>query len=245
MLLLIGITAYIYMMLLSVSYFMFRETAFTIDGINYEIVDTAASNGKLSKTLYEYLESSVMKYGRFNIRIKLGKLIKAGLYDTYYNSREIIDRDLEIGDKLTIRIEAADESVFSRLLKSMPAYISSQGSSNISLGIISTKTAIVSAASLKAAVGYEVITSIAATLEGAANAAEPPAIHVITLLNNEGKYYGPSASEYLTTDNLIYGDEPDEAEGSGINRIFDNGVFTTEDEYYQSGELKLIRYIQQ
>ncbi len=112
------ITMFIFILffLLSITYSLHKKIELNVDTINYNVVEAVSTNGKLSEHLYSHLTNSITKYGDFEIVVKLEKQISPGIYDIHYDNSYIVEKNLEIGDKISIYIEAREPSLFGRLM---------------------------------------------------------------------------------------------------------------------------------
>lgn len=113
---LIGLLMLLYVVCLIIFFFLQENIRENINMLNYEIVEIAATSGTLRSTSYKILEQNTAKYGDYKISMKLERQIKPGIYDTFYNNDEIINKPLKIGDRLTICLEDRNASLFERLL---------------------------------------------------------------------------------------------------------------------------------
>jgi len=170
-----------YLFWLSIFFFVHEAIRTNIESINYGVADVASTKGEISQDLYDYLESNISRFGSFSINLKLERQIKPGIYDTYYRNDEIIGKQLKVGDRLTICIEALEETFFEKLLR-MPV-LGNAASSNSRFIIRSVKTAYIAKSSVKNVKGYDVIADIADKLDDMLKSENPLAILVITKLN--------------------------------------------------------------
>ena len=220
-------------------YFLHQTIEIDVNNVNYNVVEAVATSGKFSKDLFDYLSDSVSKYGDYYIKIKFEKQIKPGVYDTYFDNSDIIDKHLRIGDRITVYLEDRSLTLFGRLINT--AFLGSQSDRMLDTHIKSVKSAIIAKDSKNLVKGYDVISDIC-SWEGKAYISDdglPVNVFVKTKLSMSGK-------EYDVT-NPDYGDTSDESGNTGENYIFDNGDFIKEEiEYDQSGiKMLSIKYIQQ
>lgn len=112
------ITMFIFILffLLSITYSLHKKIELKVDTINYNVVESVSTSGKFTNQLYNHLTHSIAKHGEFEIVIKLEKQISPGIYDTYYDTGYVLERNLKIGDKISLYIEARDLSMFGRLI---------------------------------------------------------------------------------------------------------------------------------
>lgn len=112
------ITMFIFILffLLSITYSLHKKIELKVDTINYNVVEIVSTNGKFTDKLYDHLSGSITKHGDFEIIVKLERQITPGIYDTYYDTGYILEKNLEIGDKISVYIEARDPSLFGRLM---------------------------------------------------------------------------------------------------------------------------------
>jgi len=103
-------------MLLMITYSEHEKYEEIIDSINYNTCEIIATKGKLTQQLYDELMGSISKYGDFTVKLRYDKQIKPGVYDTFYDEDEIIEKDFKIGDKITIYLEDKNLSLFGRFI---------------------------------------------------------------------------------------------------------------------------------
>jgi len=233
----ISILLLTYLIFLVIFYFLHENMRVTVDRINYEVAEVISTSAIFTGNLYSYLEDSILKYGEYKISLRLDKQVKSGIYDTFFDIDDIIDKPLRVGDRLTIHLKDQDMSLFDSLLNAtIPGYRSSFFDNRIE----SVYTAVISKNYIDLVKGYDVIADIRKYSND-----ESVAILVITKLNSSGKFYGSASHVYVDTDNTVYGDTQDEWGNTGVNYIFDNGDFLREVEVYPDGLIKLIKYSQQ
>ena len=227
-----------FMVFLISFYFLHMSIKENVNDLNYSISETIATSGVFSNNAFEYLKENLNKFGDYLIEIKLDKQIKPGIYDTYFDESEIIDKKLNVGDRVTVYLEDRNPSLFGRLINA--AFLGYKPDKLIETEVKSIKTAIVAKSAKNLVKGYEVISDIKAKLIDT-----NIAIFVTTKLNPSGKFYNIAVHPDTQSINPVYGDDPDEIGNTGINYIFDNGDFICEIIKYDSGLLRLIKYIQQ
>ncbi len=244
-----------YMILFAVFFFMHQTIVMDVNKINYSVVEAAATSGKFSKDMFDYLNNSLAKYGKYKIKIKWERLVKDGIYDTYFEdidfnnknqvkidantkTGEVVNKTMKIGDRFTIYVEDTEPTLFGRLLNA--TFLGYSRDRTINNQIKSIKTAIIANNARELVKGYDVIADINTRYKSEFTTSGV-AIFVSTKLNPTGKYYGKSGHRDesgtidVAVDNLEYGnvEEPDEAGNTGLNYIFDNGDFLKTEEYYQ------------
>lgn len=235
-----------YVLCLIIFYFLHQEIRENVRRLDYEVAEIVATSGILDDKTYQYLSDQVSKFGDYEIKLKLEKQIKPGVYDTFFETLQtldinhpvIINRRLQVGDRVSIYLEDRQPTLFGRLVNA--TILTYSPNRWIDSNIKCLKTAIVSKNAKDLAKGYDVIADIKNQL------VDPDiAILVVTRLNPGGKYYGYSTHPYIGSSNPKYGDDPDEIGNTGINYIFDNGDFQRQTEYYPDHRIKCITYIQQ
>lgn len=219
-------------------YFLHETVKSEINQINYHAIEVITTNGILTQSLYEGLLERGGRFGSISIQLKLEKQIKPGVYDTFFDKEEIVDKRLEIGDRITIYIEDEDLSLFGRMING--SFLGYQITNRLDYRVHSVKTGIIAKNAKDLVKGYDII----AEIDLRANEDEI-AILVVTKRAGSGKYYGWSGHPDVLQTNRIYGDQEDERASTGINYIYDHGDFVRTKEYYSTGELRLIKYVQQ
>lgn len=219
------------------SFFIHITIKNDVNQINFYTVYDVSDSGIFTTETYNDLKEKINKYGDYDISLRLDKQIESGIYDTYFEESEILDKRLNRGDKITIHLEDKGYTWFGRLVNF--SFLSYSPKMKIDNRIRSTKSAVISKNAKDIVKGYDVIASIK---DSAVD--DSIAVLVSTKMNTSGKYYGSSSHESIGTTNLQYGDDLDE-QYPGINYIFDNGDFIRNIEYYDTGIVKLIEYIQQ
>ncbi|HBY19554.1 MAG: hypothetical protein A2Y24_02905 [Clostridiales bacterium GWE2_32_10] len=132
-----------YVILLISFFFLHEVLKNNINEINYSILDTVATTGVFTDDIYEYLKKQVFLYGsetKYQVVIKYEKKVKPGTYDTYWKKDwidfgELTNKNpdgstkedeiltiigkpvpMHIGDKVSIYLEAQDQTLFVKLL---------------------------------------------------------------------------------------------------------------------------------
>jgi hypothetical protein len=233
-------------------FFLHEDIKETVNDINYSAAEAISTTGILNDIEYRCLKDSLSKFGDYKITLKVEKQLKQGVYDTYYDTDteidsafktsdytkvDILNKHLQLGDRLTILLEDRNPTVFGRLINS--SVFVWKPEKTIDINIRSLKTATIGSRNKNLRSGYDVAVEIK---KAAADISM--AVYVVTKLNKAGKYYGSDTHDYVDITNLYYGDEADERSG-GVNNILENGSFLSEVEFYSSGKVKLIKYIQQ
>lgn len=137
----ISLLVLVYITLLITFYFMHITVVGEVNDINYNIIETIAITGNFKEDMYDYLKRRLEKYGEFSVTLKYEKLIDDGEFDIFFSEDEIIDKDFNIGDRLTIFISANKKDLYQIFLN---AGIFSSVNNNIDLSIKSLKTAVIS-----------------------------------------------------------------------------------------------------
>lgn len=241
-----------YMVLMIIFFFLHEDIKETVNDINYSTAEAVSTTGVFNDAEYRYLKDSLSKFGDYRITLKVERQLKQGIYDTFYDTGteienalkstdfskvDILNKHLQLGDRLTIMVEDKNPTIFGRLINSTVFVWKPEKA--VDTNIRSIKTATIGARNKNLRTGYDVEAEIKKVTS------DPSvAIYVVTKMNKNGKYYGFSSHEYIDITNLYYGDEADERSG-GINYILDNGSFLEEVEHYPSGKVKLMKYIQQ
>ncbi|MDD5602888.1 MAG: hypothetical protein PHG48_02240 [Eubacteriales bacterium] len=234
------------MLILSFSYFRHIEHCLYIEGEIREIMDKVVCSGSFTEKLYDEMLEKLDPMGIFTIGIVLERQLGPGVCDTYWHREDIIGKELRAGDLVTLSAGASEEGAFSRLAAAVLGGTGLAGLGDVKWPRERASCRICIPDTVKKLFyGYEVIAAIADELEGSQFLAEPPAVHVVTAFGDSERYYGSVANPYLESDNLYYGDDPEEAYGTGISRIHDYALFLREIEYYPDGAPMLIRFIMQ
>ncbi len=221
-----------YMLLLSSCYFLHQAVQQRVSELNYSVCETVAVSGELSSQLYQYLRDSLRRFGDYRVKLRLEKQVETGVYDTYFDEARILDVKLRVGDRLTVYLEDRVETLFGRLINA--SIFGSSPQRAVDVKIRSIKTALVSKDGRDLADGRQVVADIQAR---AGNPAV--AVHVSTRKNPGGRYYGSESHPDVPFTNLFYDDEE-----AGDDRIDEESVFIRETEYYDNGQVRLVRYIQ-
>lgn len=232
-----------FMVFLISFYFLHMSIKENVNDINYSVSESIATSGVFSQNLFDYLKENISRYGDYFIKIKLDLQIKPGIFNTYFvdnedTEKKIIDKRLRVGDRVTVYLEDRRPSLFGRLINA--AFMGHKPDKLIDTEVKSIKSIVVSKSAKNLVKGYEVITAIKT------KCINPDiAVFVATKLNPSGKFYGVEAHQDVTSENIIYGDEPDEVGNTGVNYIFDDGDFICEIVNYDSGMIRLLKYVQQ
>lgn len=232
-----------FVILLTSFYFMHQTVVSNINDINYNVAEIVATAGEFSQSTYDYLKEQACRFGRYKATIKLEKYIKEGVYDTYYDTADILGKKLKVGDRVTIYLEDQDYDMFGKLVNT--SFIGYKNDRILDLKTKSLKSVVIANNAKDILKGYDIIAEIQRRASNSQLTASGMAIQVKTKLNPAGNVYGTTGHPNVSTTNLTYGDTADEKGNTGINYIFDNGEFLREIEYYPTGLIKLIRYIQQ
>ncbi len=219
------------------SFFIHMSIKSDINQINYHTVSDIADSGIFTSDAYNELQETINKSGDYTISIRLDKLVKPNIYDTYFDTSEILDRRLRKGDRITIYLEDRSLTWFGRLVNM--TFLNNSPKLFIDNRIRSSKSAPIAIDASDVVKGYEVIADIKDK-----STEDSIAILVKTKMNTSGKYYGNSSHIDISTTNLQYGDSLDE-QYPAVNYIFDNGDFVREIEYDAGNSIRLIIYVQQ
>lgn len=219
------------------SFFIHMSIKSDINQINYHTVNDIADTGIFTTSAYNELQEEINKLGDYTISLRLDKLVKPNIYDTYFDTTEILDRRLRKGDRITIHLEDKDLTWFGRLVNM--SFLNSSSKLYIDNRIRSSKSAPIAVDARDIVKGYEVIVDIKDK-----SAEDSIAILVKTKMNIIGKYYGSNSHINISTTNLQYGDSLDE-QYPAANYIFENGDFIREIEYDAGNSIRLITYVQQ
>jgi len=238
-----------YMVLLSSLYFMHQSVAINVNSINYNVCESISTLGKVTPQLFTYLSDSLSKYGNYQIKIKLERQLKAGVYDTYFfdgddirkeiglnngvqGTMNIINSKLSIGDRVTIYVEDSDLTLFGRLINA--TFFGSNSGKAVDTRINSLKSCIISNEPKDLVKGYDVIADIKSRNE-------PIIISVSTKLGNNIYSYDST--------NPVYGDSENERMSAGVpgsDYILETGEFLREFLYEDDGvTIKEVIYTQQ
>lgn len=131
-----------FLVALIIFYFLHGSIKEEVNEVNYGVAETVATSGTLSADLYAYLNESLQRYGDYTIRLKLEEQLEPGEYDVNFHNSYIIDRKLEVGDRLTIFVEDRNPTLFGRLINA--SIMGYTREIPIETGIKSLKTAIIS-----------------------------------------------------------------------------------------------------
>lgn len=219
------------------SFFIHISIKSDINQINYHTVSDIADSGIFTNTAYNELQEKINKLGNYTVSLRLDKLVKLGIYDTYFDKDEILNKRLRKGDRITIYLEDKDLTWFGRLVNM--SFLSYSPKAFIDNRIRSSKSTPIAVDAQDIVKGYDVIADIKDK-----SVIDDIAVLVKTNMNDTGKYYGSSDHVYLDITNLQYGDSADE-QYPAINYIFDNGDFVKSIEYDSSDYVILITYVQQ
>lgn len=236
-----------YILLFSSFYFLHQTIVTNVNDINYNVAEVVATSGEFSQDTYDYLKESLYRYGRYDITLKLEKYIKDGIYDTYFDKTEILDKKLKIGDRLTIFVEDQDQDLFGKLVNA--TFLGYKNDKIIDTRTKSLKSVVIANSAKDIVKGYDIIAEINNYSVSGDFTAAGKAVWVITKMNSAGRIYGIVGHPDVAATNITYGDSSDEKGNTGPNYIFDNGDFSKEVEYYgtgpNAGMIRLIKYIQQ
>ena len=218
------------------SFFIHMSIKSDINQINYHTVSDIADSGIFTTYGYNDFQENINKLGDYTISLRLDKLIKSGIYDTYFDTNEILDRRLRKGDRVTIYLEDKNLTWFGRQVNM--SFLSHSPKLFIDNRIMSIKSAPIAVDAKDIVKGYDVMADIRDK-----STDDSIAILVATKMSSTGKYYGTSSHVDVSTTNLQYGDSVDE-QYPAVNYIFDNGDFVRKITY-DTGLIRLITYEQQ
>lgn len=111
----LSICVFMYLMLSGVSFYMYTGINERINDICYDVAETVSTKGKLSSDVYTYLCENLSKYGDFSVELKLESGVQAGQMDIFYSKNDILNKQLEAGDRLIIAVYSVDPSMFEKL----------------------------------------------------------------------------------------------------------------------------------
>jgi hypothetical protein len=228
---------------------MHQSVSINVNSINYNVCESLSTSGILTPQLFTYLSDSLARYGNFQIKIKLERQLKAGVYDTYFFDGDDIRREigsisgvkgqmnivgskLYIGDRVSIYVEDNDLTLFGRLINA--TFFGSNSGKKVDTRIKSLKSCIISNDPKDLVKGYDVIAEIK-------ERSNPLVIGVSTKLGS-GIYSYDNG-------NPIYGDSENERMSSGIpgsDYILETGEFLRAFSYENDGStIKEVIFVQQ
>lgn len=111
----LSIFVFMYLILSGVSFYMYTGVNERVNDICYDVAETVSTKGLLSSEVYNYLCENLSRYGDFAVELKLECGVNAGQPDIFFSRRDILDRSLETGDRLTIAVYSVDPSMFEKL----------------------------------------------------------------------------------------------------------------------------------
>ena len=111
----IATSIFIYFMLAGLSFYSYLGESERISELSYDVAELVSTKRVFSTQVYAYLNEKVSKMGDYAIEYKLEIGIKDGYADTYYKLGDILDRELDRGDRLTIVIYSQSPSFFENL----------------------------------------------------------------------------------------------------------------------------------
>jgi len=112
----ISIMMVVYIICLGFFFFQHQSIQENVEQLNYNAAELVSTSGVLDSNTYRRLIDSISIYGDFSVQLKYEKQIKPGVYDTYFDTADILDKTLSKGDRLTIYIEGKDTTIFGRLI---------------------------------------------------------------------------------------------------------------------------------
>jgi len=71
-----------------------------IDEITYQVAEIISTRGEFSKSLYDYLKTSLNRYSKFDVKISYDKKLGNGEYETYYDDNYEVYNAFDNGDDL-------------------------------------------------------------------------------------------------------------------------------------------------
>lgn len=232
----IAIICFSYLMCLMIFFFMHQSIQEEVNQLNFQACEVVSTSGQLSARTLKYVEQSLQRYGSFQILLKLEKQLKPGVYDTFYDRKDIVDRPLRTGDRITLYCKDNRPTLFGRLLQVTLLGFQPRGDVP---HIASLKTAVVAKNAGNLIWGHMVAAKLASIAE-----TTHIAVKVVTIANPSGKMYGIASHREVDQDHWIYGDTADEIPG-GINYISEYAEFVYEEESWPDTGDTLITYIQQ
>jgi len=112
---LLSISAFVYLMLFCISFYMYAITNERVNDITYDFAETISTKDIVSDEVYDLFIENLSKYGKFTIKYKLDMFTDDGVTDTFYDIKEIINLNLSKGDHLLIVVYMEDELLFEKI----------------------------------------------------------------------------------------------------------------------------------
>lgn len=111
----LSIFVFVYLILSGVSFCTYAGVNERTNDLLYDVSETVSTKGVLSDEVWTYLNENLSKMGDFCVELKLEINVMSGQTDTYYNLEDIVNRELEMGDRLTIVAYSLEPSIFERI----------------------------------------------------------------------------------------------------------------------------------
>lgn len=112
---LLSVTVFVYLILSGVSFYMYASVNERVNDICYDVAETVSTKGVLSDEVYIYLNENLSDFGDFVVEMRLEVDVMSGHTDTFYRREDILNRTLEVGDRLTIVAYSQSPSIFERI----------------------------------------------------------------------------------------------------------------------------------
>lgn len=192
------------------TYEIFDTSNDRVRELTHDLVDMAATSGRLRNYDYDMFLRDIAVYGEMNVTIKLTRYLSEDAIDPILDKNDILDRKLDEGDRLSILVQQVNPSQHELLLNMGPLALGLEELFYIERRITARSTSPVTKAAKDIVFGYDVISEIESNF-----ADSDVSVFVTTKINSSGKLYV----------NEHYGDEADEVNPYGANHVAEIAEF--------------------
>lgn len=110
----LSIFSFFYIVLISISFFMYMTINERINDICYDAAETISTRGILTKEVFSYIEGNLSCYGEYSLNLVLEKKDSDKTY-YYYGKDQIIEKVLSKGDRIIITAIGEKPTLFEKI----------------------------------------------------------------------------------------------------------------------------------
>ena len=111
----LSIISFFYILLVSVSFFMYMTTEERINDICFDAAETISTRGVLSEDVLEYVKGNLSCYGVYDLKVALEKFNEDGTLCYYFGEEQVSEKILSKGDRVVISAIGQNPTVFEKI----------------------------------------------------------------------------------------------------------------------------------
>lgn len=111
----LSMIAFFYIILISISFFIYITTEERINDICFDAAETVSTRGELSQEVFAYMKSNISCYGNYEIILTLEHLNEEGQVYYFLGEDQIINKSLSKGDRVIISATGESTTLFEKI----------------------------------------------------------------------------------------------------------------------------------